>query len=93
MVSAAAGLAIEAGVDSIMVAHVTAPAIEPDPGRVATTSPAVVTGLLKGKLGFRGLVVTDALDMADQGGDPGRPAGECPVWTGRRGCGRHPRAR
>jgi beta-N-acetylhexosaminidase len=56
--------AIEAGVDSIMVAHVTAPALEPDPSRVSTTSTRVVTELLKDKLGFKGLVVTDALDMA-----------------------------
>ena len=55
--------AIRAGVDSIMVAHVTVPALEPDPNRVATTSPAIVTGLLKQQLGFQGLVVTDALDM------------------------------
>ena len=56
--------AIEAGVDSVMVAHVTVPALEPDPNRVATTSPAIVTGLLKNQLGFKGIVVTDALDMA-----------------------------
>jgi beta-N-acetylhexosaminidase len=55
--------AIEAGVDSVMVAHVTAPALDPDPNHVATTSPAVVDGLLKKQLGFNGLVVTDALDM------------------------------
>ncbi len=56
--------AIAAGVDAVMVAHVTVPALEPDPNRVATTSPAIVTGLLKKQLGFRGIVVTDALDMA-----------------------------
>ena len=56
--------AIAAGVDSVMVAHVTVPALEPDPNRVATTSPAIVTNLLKNQLGFKGLVVTDALDMA-----------------------------
>jgi len=55
--------AIRAGVDAVMVAHVTVPALEPDPNRVATTSPAIVTGLLKKQLGFKGLVVTDALDM------------------------------
>ena len=55
---------IEAGVDSVMVAHVTVPAFESDPNRVATTSTAIVTGLLKDQLGFRGLVVTDAMDMA-----------------------------
>jgi beta-N-acetylhexosaminidase len=56
--------AIAEGVDSVMVAHVTVPALEPDPNRVATTSPTVVTNLLKNRLGFKGLVVTDALDMA-----------------------------
>jgi len=54
---------IKAGVDAIMVAHVTVPALEPDPNKVATTSTAVVTDLLKKKMGFQGLVVTDALDM------------------------------
>ncbi|MGA7382973.1 MAG: glycoside hydrolase family 3 protein [Terriglobales bacterium] len=56
--------AIEAGVDAVMVAHVTVPALEPEADRVASTSPAVVTGLLKEHLGFKGIVVTDALDMA-----------------------------
>src|SRR6202158_1379704 len=56
--------AIAAGVDSVMVAHVTVPALEADPNHVATTSPAIVTGLLKKQLGFKGIVVTDALDMA-----------------------------
>jgi len=56
--------AIEAGVDAVMVAHVTVPALEPDANRVATTSSAVVTGLLKNQMRFKGIVVTDALDMA-----------------------------
>jgi beta-N-acetylhexosaminidase len=56
--------AIEVGVDSVMVAHVSIPALDSDPNHVATTSPAIVTGLLKNQLGFKGLVVTDALDMA-----------------------------
>ena len=56
--------AIAAGVDSVMVAHVTVPALETDPDRVATTSSAIVTGLLKKQLGFEGIVITDALDMA-----------------------------
>jgi beta-N-acetylhexosaminidase len=56
--------AIQAGVDSVMVAHVSVPALDSDPNHVATTSPAIVTGLLKNQLGFKGLVVTDALDMA-----------------------------
>jgi beta-N-acetylhexosaminidase len=56
--------AIEAGVDSIMVAHVTVPALDAQPDRVASTSPVIVTDLLKEQLGFKGIVVTDALDMA-----------------------------
>ena len=47
-----------------MVAHVTVPALDPDPGRVASTSTRVVDGLLKEEMGFKGIVVTDALDMA-----------------------------
>jgi beta-N-acetylhexosaminidase len=55
--------AINAGVDAVMVAHLTVKALDSDPNHVATTSPAVVTDLLKKKMGFQGLVVTDALDM------------------------------
>src|SRR5258706_15396673 len=47
-----------------MVAHVTIPALEPDVNRVATTSSAIVTSLLKDQMKFKGIVVTDALDMA-----------------------------
>ena len=55
--------AIEAGVDAVMVAHVTVPALDPDPNRVATVSRAVIGGVLKQQLGFQGLVITDAMDM------------------------------
>jgi beta-N-acetylhexosaminidase len=56
--------AIESGVDSVMVAHVTVPTLDPDPNHVATISPTVVSDLLEKDLGFKGLIVTDALDMA-----------------------------
>jgi beta-N-acetylhexosaminidase len=56
--------AIAAGVDSVMVAHVTVPALDSDPNHVATISTAVVSDLLEKQLGFKGLIVTDALDMA-----------------------------
>jgi beta-N-acetylhexosaminidase len=56
--------AIAAGVDSVMVAHVTVPALDPDPNHVATISPIVVSDLLEKQLAFKGIVVTDALDMA-----------------------------
>jgi beta-N-acetylhexosaminidase len=70
--------AIGAGVDAVMTAHVRVLALDPDRGRVATTSPAIITGLLKNQLGFKGIVVTDALDMAGLVGlyakNPGRVA-------------------
>jgi beta-N-acetylhexosaminidase len=56
--------AIQAGVDSVMVAHVTAPALDSAPNSVATVSPTIVTGLLQHDLHFSGVVITDALDMA-----------------------------
>ena len=54
--------AIQAGVDSVMTAHLAVPALSP-PDLPATLSPAILTGLLKKDLGFKGLVVTDALEM------------------------------
>ena len=56
--------AIQAGVDSVMVAHVTVPALDAAPNSVATVSPNIVTDLLQRDLQFHGLVITDALDMA-----------------------------
>lgn len=51
---------IAAGADMVMVAHITVPSIEDAP---ASMSEAVVTGLLRGDLGYDGVVVTDGLDM------------------------------
>lgn len=56
--------AIQAGIDSVMVAHVTVPALDSSPNTVATVSPAIITDLLKKELQFQGIVITDALDMA-----------------------------
>jgi len=55
--------AIEAGVQAIMTAHLAVPALDPTPNMPATLSPAIMTGLLRKELGFKGLIVTDALDM------------------------------
>ena len=52
---------VDGGVSSVMVAHIAVQAV--DPGTPATLSRKVVTGLLRRDLGFRGLVVTDALNM------------------------------
>jgi beta-N-acetylhexosaminidase len=53
--------AIAAGLDAVMVGHLLVRAV--DPGAPATLSRAVVGGLLRDRLGFRGLVVSDALEM------------------------------
>ncbi|HZC69664.1 MAG TPA: glycoside hydrolase family 3 N-terminal domain-containing protein [Jatrophihabitans sp.] len=55
--------AIGAGVDSIMAAHIIAPALDPS-GMPASMSKPIVTGLLRGTLDYNGVVVTDALSAA-----------------------------
>ncbi len=55
--------AIAAGVDSIMIAHLAVPAFEPNPEIPATLSHNIITGLLRDQLGYKGLVITDAMDM------------------------------
>ena len=54
--------AVEAGVASVMTAHVAYPALDPT-GAPATYSRAIVGRLLREELGFDGIVVTDALVM------------------------------
>jgi beta-N-acetylhexosaminidase len=66
----------------IMTAHVVFAAVDPD--RAATLSPEVVTGLLRDRLGYRGVIVSDDLDMraiADHMG-----AGAAAVAAIRAGC-------
>lgn len=53
--------AVSGGVSAVMVAHIDVRAI--DPGTPSTMSRPVVTGLLRERLGFDGLVITDALNM------------------------------
>jgi beta-N-acetylhexosaminidase len=55
--------AIAAGAGTIMTGHLAVPALEPNPDLPATMSPKISTDLLRGEMGFKGLVVTDALDM------------------------------
>ncbi len=55
--------AIQAGVDSIMTAHVAVPQVTGEAEVPATLSPKILTDLLRGQLRFQGLVVTDALEM------------------------------
>ncbi|RBQ17049.1 beta-hexosaminidase [Spongiactinospora rosea] len=55
--------AIKAGVDAVMSAHVVMPKLDSS-GDPSTLSPKILTGLLRERLGFDGVVSTDALDMA-----------------------------
>ncbi|MEA2573419.1 MAG: beta-N-acetylhexosaminidase [Chloroflexia bacterium] len=61
--------AIEAGVKLVMTAHLALPALTGGLEVPATLSPAVLRGLLRGQLGFEGVIVSDALNMGaiDQG--------------------------
>ncbi|MGV9990723.1 glycoside hydrolase family 3 protein [Streptomyces sp. NPDC003374] len=53
--------AIEAGTKAVMSAHILVPALDPD--RPATLSRRVLTELLRGELGYDGLIVTDGMEM------------------------------
>jgi beta-N-acetylhexosaminidase len=55
--------AIEVGVEVIMAAHIYFPAIETEAGIPATLSKAVLTDLLREELDFRGLIITDDMEM------------------------------
>ncbi|OWP63424.1 glycosyl hydrolase [Hymenobacter amundsenii] len=55
--------AIAEGVMGVMVGHLYVPLLDTVNTMSATVSPTLVTGLLKEKMGFRGLVFTDALNM------------------------------
>lgn len=54
---------IDAGAHLVLTAHVSAPAIDPS-GAPATMSRMLLTDVLRGELGFEGIIITDALDMA-----------------------------
>ncbi|MFE9608931.1 glycoside hydrolase family 3 protein [Streptomyces sp. NPDC006012] len=53
--------AIEAGTQAVMTAHILVPALDAD--RPATLSGRILTELLRGGLGYTGLIVTDGMDM------------------------------
>jgi beta-N-acetylhexosaminidase len=54
--------AIRAGVPLVMIGHARYPAL--DPQRIASQSRAIVEGLLREQLGFRGVVITDSLEAS-----------------------------
>ncbi|NJY61448.1 serine hydrolase [Salinimicrobium sp. CDJ15-81-2] len=63
---------LEAGIGGVMVAHLNIPALD-STGVPSTLSEPIITGLLKEKLGFEGLIVTDAMNMkgVTDGNEPG----------------------
>jgi len=67
--------AIAAGVASIMSAHIALPRIDGGQLRPGTVAPNILTGILRDSLGFKGLVVTDALNMGGVANAYGSEAG------------------
>jgi beta-N-acetylhexosaminidase len=67
--------AIAAGVDVVMSAHIALPALDSGRVRPGTVVPSILTGLLRDSLGFHGLIVTDALNMAGVADAYGAEAG------------------
>ncbi len=59
--------AIAAGVTGIMSAHIALPRIDGGLMRPGTVAPNILTGILRDSLGFKGLVITDALNMGGVG--------------------------
>ena len=55
--------AIDAGIESIMTAHIVVPALD-DSELPATLSKPILTDLLREEMGFDGLIITDSLDMS-----------------------------
>lgn len=54
---------IKAGVGSVMIAHLSLPAVDSTPNVATSISRNAVTGLLRDRLGYKGLTFTDALEM------------------------------
>ena len=54
---------IKAGVEMIMVSHLNIPALDTTPNSIATLSHGIITNILKEKLNFNGIIITDAMDM------------------------------
>ncbi len=57
------GRGIEAGAESVMVAHISFPALTQQAMLPATLSPAIVQGLLREQLGFNGVILSDCMEM------------------------------
>jgi beta-N-acetylhexosaminidase len=67
--------AIRAGVDVVMSAHIALPGLDSGLVRPGTVAPNILTGILRDSLGFQGMIVTDALNMAGVADAYGAEAG------------------
>ena len=56
-------IAVESGVQAIMAAHLSLPALDPRQNVPSSLSKPILTGLLREELGFKGIIVTDAMGM------------------------------
>lgn len=56
-------MGIAAGAEVVMVAHLNVPSLDPTPNLPATLSKPIVSDVLRGALGFTGVIITDAMDM------------------------------
>lgn len=54
---------MDKGIGGVMVAHLYVPSLESGKGIPASVSKNIITGVLKEKLGYKGLIITDALNM------------------------------
>lgn len=68
--------AIQSGTDAVMTAHIAVPALDA-PDIPATLSPKILSGILRDEMNFKGIIVTDALEMG--GIAQGFPGGEAAV--------------
>ncbi|RYF81283.1 MAG: serine hydrolase, partial [Chitinophagaceae bacterium] len=68
-----------AGIGSVMVAHLYIPAIDNTANRATSLSPQNINGLMRKDLGYQGLTFTDALEM--QGVKKFYPDGEASVQS------------
>jgi beta-N-acetylhexosaminidase len=68
--------ALATGTDSVMSAHIVVPKLD-NSGEPSTLSPKILTGMLRGELGYQGVITTDSLQM--EGVRTKHPDAEIPV--------------
>ncbi len=77
--------AVGVGTDGVMVGHFVVPAF--DPAHAASQSAKIIDGVLRGDLGFKGLVVSDDMEMAAAAGRAGAVGSATPAELGRAAVG------